>query len=76
MNNNTRFLTVSQWNDYHLWPSTAALRFMIFNRKTNGLDKFKAIKKIGNRVLIDESAFLNWIKSHDIDPSIHPSTDD
>jgi hypothetical protein len=60
---NKKIITVPDWNKYHDWPSIGGLRNLIFYRKTNGLDKFGAIIKVGKRVLIDEEAFFEWIKS-------------
>lgn len=60
----TRYITVPDWNKHHDWPPIGGLRFMIFNRAKNGLDAFKVIKKIGRRVLIDETAFFEWVKNN------------
>jgi hypothetical protein len=69
MNNNNqldsrppRYIPVTQWNNYNGWPTIAGFRNLIFNRKTNGLDQFKVVKKIGKRVLIDEAAFFAWVE--------------
>jgi len=58
---NKRYLTVTNWNNHHDWPRNGGLRYLIFNRKTNGLDQFGVVKKVGKRVLIDEAAFFAWI---------------
>jgi hypothetical protein len=60
--NNRKFIPVPSWNDHHEWPRHGGLRHLIFNRKTNGLDQFGVIKKVGKRVLIDEAAFFAWIE--------------
>lgn len=60
---NKRYLTVSSWNSHHDWPRIGGLRNLIFNRKTNGFDQFKVVKKIGKRVLIDEAAFFEWVEN-------------
>lgn len=54
-----RLLTVSQWNQFHSWPTPAGLRHLIFYSQTNGFDR--VIRRAGRRVLIDESAFFQWI---------------
>ena len=65
MNNNQletrhpRYIPVPQWDKNHDWPTIAGLRNLIFNKDKNGFDK--VIKKIGKRVLIDESAFFEWV---------------
>lgn len=55
----TRYIPVPQWEKYHEWPKAGGLRHLIFYRNKNGFNK--VIKKIGRRVLIDETAFFNWI---------------
>jgi hypothetical protein len=59
----TRYITVPNWNNYHDWPPLGGLRNLIFHRTTNGLDKFNVIKKVGKRILIDETAFFKWIEN-------------
>jgi hypothetical protein len=39
------------------------VRWWIFNAESNGLDKAKAIVRIGRRVYIDVDAFDRWIES-------------
>ncbi len=56
-----RYIPAPAWPDYHPWPKIGGLRNLIFNRKTNGLDAFGVIKKVGKRVLIDETAFFEWV---------------
>lgn len=43
----TNYIPVTKWGKYHDWPSEAGMRYLIFNRKTNGLDNFNVIKKVG-----------------------------
>ena len=52
----SRLIPVPQWNEYHAWPPQGGLRHLIFNEKTNGFAS--AFKRVGRRVLIDESAFF------------------
>ncbi|KTD41852.1 hypothetical protein [Legionella parisiensis] len=63
MNNNQldrpRYIPVPQWDKCYDWPTTAGLRNLIFNKDKNGFAK--VVKKVGKRVLIDESAFFEWI---------------
>lgn len=54
----TRLIPVPKWNDFHIWPTEAGLRFYIFNAEFNGFDQ--VIKRIGRRILIDEAAFFTW----------------
>ncbi len=57
----TRLIPPSKWNEEHPWPPIGGLRYLIFNAKSNGFDA--VIRRVGRRVLIDESAFFAWIES-------------
>jgi hypothetical protein len=61
MNSETRYIPVTKWHEYHIWPTIGGLRALIFNKNKNGFDK--VIKKVGGRILIDEAAFFEWIKN-------------
>ena len=56
----SKLIPVTQWNDYHPWPPIGGLRHLIFNKSTNGFET--AFKKIGRRVLIDESKFFECVE--------------
>lgn len=58
----TRYITVTDWNKHHDWPPIGGLRNLIFFKETNGFAK--CVKKIGRRVLIDESAFFEWVHNN------------
>ena len=60
-NSLTRYIPVSDWEKHHPWPPTGGLRHLIFNREKNGF--ISVIKKVGKRVLIDESAFFTWMST-------------
>lgn len=55
-----KLIPVSQWNKYHLWPSVSGLRHLIANAKEKRFEE--VIVRAGGRVLINESAFFEWIK--------------
>lgn len=57
----TKYIPVPQWEKNHEWPPTSGLRNLIFNKHKNGFDKFGVVKKVGKRVLIDETAFFDWV---------------
>lgn len=59
---NNRYLTIRRWRNYHNWPSRGQLNHFIFNRKKNGFED--VIKKIGNRWLIDEVKFFEWLSNN------------
>ena len=56
----TKLIPVTEWNHFHIWPTTQALRYYIFNAELNGFDK--VIKRVGRRLLIDEAAFFKWVE--------------
>jgi len=53
-------IPVPEWPKYHIWPPIGGLRHLIFNSRTNGFEK--VIKRIGRRILIDESEFFKWVQ--------------
>jgi len=55
-----RVIPVTEWSSYHPWPSTAGLRWLIFNAGRNGFEK--CVRRVGRRVLIDEAAFFVWLE--------------
>ncbi len=58
---NRRLLTVNDWVKAHGRPTHGALRHLIFNAETNGFAK--VIRRVGIRVLIDETEFFKWLDS-------------
>lgn len=57
------FYTVPQMAARHDFLTEGMLRRHLFHRTTNGLLACGAVAKIGARVLIDEAAFLNWLRA-------------
>jgi hypothetical protein len=57
---NIRLIPVTQWNNYHTYPTIGALRALIFNADKNGFNK--VIRRIGGRVLLHEQAFFKWVE--------------
>ena len=55
-------MTVKQICEKHSWLPYGGLRWLIFNKNKNGLEK--CVYKIGRRVLIDEYGFQDWVESH------------
>ena len=64
--NDTRYIPVATFDDYHPWPTPGSLRNRIHcaKRTENPIDPdfLKCIKRVGGRVLVDEVAFLQWLK--------------
>jgi hypothetical protein len=58
--NKTRLIPVTKWNEHHQWPPIGGLRHLIFYAETNGFNK--VIRRCGRRVLIDEQAFFKWME--------------
>ena len=53
-------IPVSKFNDFIPYPSTGALRQLIFYNTDNFADK--VVKKIGKRIYISVSDFYAWVK--------------
>lgn len=54
-----RWATVNQTAATHEAFSIASLRWLIFNKQTNGFSK--CVRKIGRKVLIDLDQFEAWV---------------
>ena len=54
-----RLRTVQQLCQEHPAFTPGGLRWLLFHRHRNGLDK--AVVKLGRRILIDEERFFRWI---------------
>ena len=54
-----RLIPVTDWPNYHAWPTTSSLRSLIFFAETNGFNQ--VVRRVGRRVLIDEAAFFAWV---------------
>ena len=58
----TPLYTVRQFAQRHTWITLGGLRWLLFNRKFNGLEKSGAIIMLGRKLLIDEQLFLQWLR--------------
>ena len=56
----TRLIPLTQWPKHHAWPPLGGLRHLVFHAQTNGFDR--VIRKVHNRILIDEQAFFAWVE--------------
>lgn len=54
-----RLHTVQQFCQAHPAFTPGGLRWLLFNRDINGLER--AVVKVGRRVLIDEDKFFVWL---------------
>lgn len=59
MQEQTRLIPLTDWNQYHTWPPQGGLRHLMFHRESNGFAQ--AFVKCGRRVLIKEKAFFECI---------------
>lgn len=57
----TKYYTVKQFATEKGFISESGLRYLIFNSDTNGFAK--VIKRIGKKILLSESAFMEWLES-------------
>jgi hypothetical protein len=57
-------LTVAQLATRHPAFSQASLRHWIFHSENNGLAASGALIRLGRKILLDEAAFIRWVKSH------------
>ena len=60
--NQPQFYTVPQFCEKYPAFTEASLRWLLFNRESNGLAA--AVVQLGRRVLIDEAAFIAWLREH------------
>lgn len=56
-----KLIPVTEWSQHHSWPPIGGLRHLIYHAKVNGFDQ--VIRRVGRRVLIDETAFFAWVNS-------------
>ena len=55
-------IPLSRWNDYYSYPTTGALRQLVFYN--NNDFKNKVLRYIGKRIYIKVSAFNEWIEEN------------
>lgn len=60
--NNLDLIPVSKWNDYYQFPSVGAIRQLIFYNRNNF--NSKVTRRIGKRIYIKVSNFLEWIENN------------
>ena len=60
-NKTTVLIPLSKWNDHFEYPTTAALRQLVFYNTNDFANK--VIRKIGKRIYIKVSAFFEWVEN-------------
>ncbi len=58
----TRLIPLTDWNHHHAWPPIGGLRHLVFFENTNGFHTVE--RRVGRRVLIDETAFFAWVNGN------------
>ncbi len=58
----SQFFTVEQLATKYPAFTEPSLRWLLFNRETNGFAA--AVVQLGRRLLIDEVAFVAWLRTH------------
>ena len=61
----SQLLTIKQFCARHPWPTEPALRWLIFRAAENGFHR--VIRRVGRRVLLDESEFFIWVAAQQDD---------
>ncbi len=64
-----RLHTVRQFCQAHPAFTPGSLRWLLFHRQTNGLER--AVVHIGRRLLIDEDRFFAWVDEQNIPQEKH-----
>ena len=66
MSTKTRYIPVSEWDQFYPWPTVGALRVRICEAEKRGGDQsfLDCVVRVGHRVLIDEAAFTSWMRAH------------
>lgn len=60
----SRLIPLSEWNNYHPYPTVGTLYQFNFKRKTNGFDYCTEKGGVkGSRILINEDKFWEWHKN-------------
>ena len=55
----SRYIPLTEWEKKHEFPTTSALRWLVFKGCDNGFSC--CVRKVGRRVYLDEIAVLVWI---------------
>lgn len=53
-----RLIPLTEWPDYHPWPSVSGLRHLVFHADKNGFAE--VVVRVGGRVLLNERRFFEW----------------
>ncbi len=56
-------ITIRQLTRRHPYLSIGQIRWLLFNRKINGLSEEDCLYKPSGKILIDEDRFIRWLRS-------------
>lgn len=59
---NQDLIPISKWNDFYAYPTTGAIRQLVFYN-TNDFNS-KVVRRIGKRMYIKVSAFNEWVEAN------------
>lgn len=60
-----RYIQLSEWDKHHQYPSTTQFRYLLQKNKGKDSGLGKVVKKIGGKILVNETAFFDWIEKQD-----------
>lgn len=60
------FVPVDQFVEQypHIFPTRQSFNHQWFNRDKNGLEEYKVVRKVGNRILINKENVIRWLLEH------------
>lgn len=58
----TRYIEVSKWNNYHPYPTVSGLRNLINRSKENGFDEHNVIHRQNGRLFVNEKNYFKWFE--------------
>ena len=56
-----RYIPIVKWTKYHDWPTLGGIRGIMKQSASNGSEK--AFKRIGRKILVDETEFFKWMET-------------
>lgn len=59
-----RLIPLTEWSNFHQWPTEAALRKYVYERNLNGFSS--CLRRVGSRWLIIEDEFFNWVDAQSV----------
>ena len=60
-----RYIPLTKWGEHHVYPPMGKLRWLVAHAEETNFDR--VILRCGRRILLDESAFFDWLRTQDKD---------